>query len=522
MRRFGPLSALQLEGLNDDALEMVLAAAAEPAGKCLESLSLQRGLFSGTCAYTSAAQLPAWEDAPAVLLPRLLELEFGGCGFLTDAGLEALTAAAPALIRLRLTVNAFLHRPRLACPELKYCTLAICANLADDAVNDLCQGSPKLVDLSLWRCSSLQTPRLHGTRLVSVNLCECTSLLDGALHQLTSSCPQLATLLLAGCESLSGAPPSPSWPPFGMPLPGTSAALVPGATWAEANPGGSANVSGGGGGHGNMGLTLPPPPAPSNTPARPSCLTSLDLSDIHTMNDALLGAACTSAPQLRHLDFSRSGPAVCAPVVGGPCLLTLVSTRCESLADEAINWACDASPQLSTIMLALCGALQFPRIQGARLTDINLSGCAQLQDGAVTHACAHCPRLTRLSLSLCSALIEPIVRGAALRRVEMSHCERLSRPAISGVLIEQLALSGCAALEDEPLEAACRGCPKLAKLSIDGCGRLVGARLSSASLKTLSCQNVPSAVVEAAADRARLPALQRILSEDQNAIEEVD
>jgi hypothetical protein len=108
LRRLGPLRCLQLEGLNDDALEMVLEVAADPKfGGRLENLSLQRGVFSGTCAFTY------WEDAPTMLLPRLRELELGGCGFLTDAGLEALTAAAaPTLTRLRVTVNALLRRPR--------------------------------------------------------------------------------------------------------------------------------------------------------------------------------------------------------------------------------------------------------------------------------------------------------------------------------------------------------------------------------------------------------------------------
>lgn len=141
MKRFGPLRQLQLEGLNDEGLDAVLATAAQTASR-LEVLSLQRGVFSGTGMYTSSAILPDWTHTPS--LPRLLELELGGCGFLTDAGLEALLGATPLLARLRITVNALLRRPRLSCPGLVHATLAICANLADDAVDDLCAGAPLL------------------------------------------------------------------------------------------------------------------------------------------------------------------------------------------------------------------------------------------------------------------------------------------------------------------------------------------------------------------------------------------
>ncbi|KOO29242.1 scf e3 ubiquitin ligase complex f-box protein grra [Chrysochromulina tobinii] len=444
LRRLGPLRCLQLEGLNDDALEMVLEVAADPKyGGRLENLSLQRGVFSGTCAYTSSLRLPDWEDAPTMLLPRLRELELGGCGFLTDAGLEALTAAAaPTLTRLRVTVNALLRRPRLTLPHLQHCTIAICANLTDEAVHDLCAGSPQLAELSLWRCTALRTPPVRGASLTSLNLCECTSLHDRALRPLAAS--------------------------------------------------------------------------------RQSSLTTLDVSDILTMNDALLSAACASAPKIRHLDFSRSGHAVIAPSVGGPCLTHLIGTRCEALADETVSAACDTSPRLSTLMLALCGSLRSPRIHGALITDLNMSGCSMLQDSAVTYACMHCPRLSRLSLSLCGMLASPIVRGPALKRIELSHCERLCRPSLGGPQIEQLIFAGCTALEDDALEFACKDCPRLLKLTIDGCAGLVAPRLKSATLHSLSCQHLAHLVVEAATERSRLPALKHIVSEDAHAIEEIE
>lgn len=547
LRRLGPLRCLQLEGLNDDALEAVLSAMAdEGSGRRLESLSLLRGVFTGSCAYTSSILLPKWEDTPAKLLPRLLELELGGCGYLTDTGIEALTAATPALARLRVTVNALLCRPRLTIPNLKYCTLAICANLCDDAVSDLCAGSPMLTELSLWRCSSLQSPRFGGPMLASLNLCECTSLQDRALRPLATSCPKLVTLLIAGCESLTSTLEAARLPFGGLSADAARAATAPETTPMTAHtPTAETAVA-------TVAMVMSAAAAAS--PAT-SSLTTLDVSDILSMNDVLLSAACVGAPRLRHLDFSRSGPSVTAPAVGGPRLTNLVATRCEALADDAVTNACDASPALATLMLALCGALHTPRIHGPRLTDVNLSGCALLQDAAVSHTCAtrpappvmstsqmtfrehpmsirvpsechrrctHCPRLTRLSLSLCGRLVEPIVRGEALRRVELSHCDHLARPLIAGRRIEQLSLSGCASLEDGPLEEAVRECPSLAKLSIDGCGRLVAARLKSASLQTLSCQNVPAAVVEAAADRGRLPALHRIVSEEQRLAVEVD
>ena len=552
LRRLGPLRCLQLEGLNDDALEMVLEVAADPKfGGRLENLSLQRGVFSGTCAYTSSLRLPDWEDAPTMLLPRLRELELGGCGFLTDAGLEALTAAAaPTLTRLRVTVNALLRRPRLTLPHLQHCTIAICANLTDEAVHDLCAGSPQLAELSLWRCTALRTPPVRGASLTSLNLCECTSLHDRALRPLGEACPQLATLLIAGCESLTsqlephtlpfggrlaggagagngnhsgtdagvgspiGSPLvlSPAMPPLPLPPPSTPPAGItmplmttPSSTY----------------------ITLPPslPPSLPTAPAaasRQSSLTTLDVSDILTMNDALLSAACASAPRIRHLDFSRSGHAVIAPSVGGPCLTHLIGTRCEALADETVSAACDTSPRLSTLMLALCGSLRSPRIHGALITDLNMSGCSMLQDSAVTYACMHCPRLSRLSLSLCGMLASPIVRGPALKRIELSHCERLCRPSLGGPQIEQLIFAGCTALEDDALEFACKDCPRLLKLTIDGCAGLVAPRLKSATLHSLSCQHLAHLVVEAATERSRLPALKHIVSEDAHAIEEIE
>ena len=138
LRRLGPLRHLQLEGLDDDALATVLAEAGRSASRSpspgspvqcrgLETLCLQRGVFSGTCLYTchpdltdalptrspltgdaslaATLSLPAGLAAPSRLLPRLLELDLGGCGQLTDAGLEALTAEAPLLARLRITVS---------------------------------------------------------------------------------------------------------------------------------------------------------------------------------------------------------------------------------------------------------------------------------------------------------------------------------------------------------------------------------------------------------------------------------
>ena len=478
LRRFGPLRQLQLEGLDDVALDDLLCEISHSrAGCCLEVLSLQRSVFAAATLHACSPLVPKWMGP--TIMPSLLELELGGCGALTDAGLEALTSAAPALLRLRVTVNALLRRPRLSCPKLRFATLAICANLMDVAVDHLCLASPLLEELSLWRCSSLTAPSLRGAHLTIVNLSECISLEDRALSTLLRHCPRLTNLSLAGCEALSC----------------EIADLAHTVTLGS------------------------PPVLPGG-----ACLTTLDASDICGMNDALLSAMCQFSPALRHLDFSRSGAAVQFPQIGGEHLLTLVGTRCEALSDMTVSSACDKSPLLSSLMLALCSSLYSPRIHGECLTDVNLSGCTALQDGAVTHVCMHSPHLARLSLSLCASLVEPVVRGSCLRRVELSHCEKLARPSIGGECIEQLSFSGCSTLEDRALEAACAGCPRLAKLSINGCGKLVAARLVSASLQTLSCQNVPRAVIEAAADRTFLPLLERVVSEDVGApiVEEVE
>ena len=63
---------------------------------------------------SAAAVLPSLPSLvpPSRLLHRLAELDLGGCGNLTDAGLEALVGAAPLLSRLNLTVNALLRTPR--------------------------------------------------------------------------------------------------------------------------------------------------------------------------------------------------------------------------------------------------------------------------------------------------------------------------------------------------------------------------------------------------------------------------
>lgn len=332
--------------------------------------------------------------------------------------------------------------------------------------------------LNLWRCSALVAPRVRGPLLETLNLCECVQLVDRALPPLCTACPALRTLMIAGCESLSGELGAPAPSLLGLP------ALQSG--------------------FGGPGLTM------------------LDVSDIRLMNDELLSAVCAASPNLRRLDISRSGNLVQSPVVGGPQLTSLVSTRCQHLGDDAVSAACDASPRLTSLMLALCGTLYSPRMHGALLSDVNLSGCAQLQDAAVSYLCGHSPLLSRLSLSLCPCLAEPLIHGACLKRVELSHCEHLSAPTVHGPLVEYLNLSGCAALEDAALEAACTHCPRLIKLSINGCGRLVAARLISPSLQTLNCQQVAPAVVEGVTDRARLPALKRVVSEEPQTIEEVD
>ena len=56
------------------------------------------------------------------------------------------------------------------------------------------------------------------------------------------------------------------------------------------------------------------------------------------------------------------------------------------------------------------------------------------------------------------------------------------------------SLSGCAQLEDAPLEAALSRSPCLIKLSINGCARLVSPKLSSASLQYLRCEGVAAEV----------------------------
>jgi hypothetical protein len=490
---------LRLEGLDDEALVTVAAAVAAHAPR-LEVLWLQRGLFSGSGLFTCHGALPpehqlvgdgmdaahpvissAESSSPAApsphppifqcpspvappsrLFPRLLEMDLGGCGQLTDAGLEALVSAAPLLASLRVTVNALLRRPRLTCPWLRSATLAICANLCDGAVDALVLGSPLLRELNLWRCSSLHRPAIRAPYLEKLNLCECVEMEDGALHHVGAGCPKLSSLLLAGCDALAG----------------------------------GARYGGG-----------------------PS-LTALDVSDMASTCDALLTAACESSPSLKRLDFSRSGPAVQAPNVGGSHLTALIATRCESLVDEAVSGACDTSPALQTLMLALCAALHSPRIHGEQVCEINLSGCFALRDSAVAYACAHCPRLTRLSLSLCAALVEPVICGASLRKVELSHGEKLSRPFVEGASLEELSLSGCAKLEDSAVEGACGRCPKLRRLSISGCSKLRHCRVESASLRVLICKGVAPELSEAAGDRLRCPALSKLVSDKVDAMDD--
>ena len=478
MQTLGPLQRIQLEGLDDDALATVLAAAGRTAhdrkltgssagGMGLENLWLQRGQFSGSCLYTCdprlAAALP--ERSPLVddvgcgppspsrspkLLPRLLELDLGGCGQLTDAGLEALTAEAPLLAQLRITVNSRLSKPRLSCPWLRSATIAICTNLDDEAVDALCAGAPLLRELSLWRCSSLRTPAIEARNLRTLNLCECAELTDGAIMHVAKNGAHLSSLYLAGCDALGGS--TPHW-------------------------GGGAS------------------------------LTTLDVSDLPSITDAQLTAACVASPELTRLDCSRSGPSVQVPVIGGPKLGALLCTKCEHLVDESVSGACDRSPVLVSLMLALCTSLFSPRIHGEAITELNMSGCRLLQDAAVTHACKHCPRLAKLSLSLCAALLEPIIVGASLRRVELSRAEGLSRPIIGGPLLEELALSGCPLLEDASLEGAMRHCPRLRRLMISGCTALEHACIVGPSLRILECHNVARAVVDGAADRMHCPQL---------------
>ena len=492
--KLGPLRRVQLEGLDDDSLATVLAAVATGSGsrhRGLEVLWLQRGVFSGACLYTCHPKLAGYhivgdgdELVPCLpvspisvtcsppsprtgrLLPRLLELDLGGCGQLTDAGLEALTASAPLLARLRITVNALLRKPRLTCPWLRSATLAICANLQDEAVSTLCKSSPMLRELNLWRCSSLKAPAFRLPYLETLNLCECADLTDAATTSV-ASCTQVTSLMLAGCDGLAG---THRW----------------------------------GGG---------------------KALTTLDVSDMSATNDAQITAACADSPELRRLDFSRSGPGVQAPTVGGQKLQTIIATRCEHLVDDAVTGACDASPNLQTLMLALCTSLHSPRIHGERLAELNLSGCFALQDAAVTFVCENSPMLSRLSLSLCAALSAPSICGPNLRRLEMSHGEALSKPKIGGPSLSELSLSGCNNLEDEALESLCDNAPMLRKLSISGCAKLKAARFSSLSLQVLQCQGVARELVDFAADRLQCPALHKIVCEvyvQADGFEEVD
>lgn len=502
-----------LEGLDDDGLASVLAAAAKSSlasgnpSQGLEVLWLQRGEFSGACLYTchpkladhAATLVDVCDDnvpsqtqaaAPVVtspvsvlaaappmlstgsaalvvlppslppsppkgrLLPRLVELDLGGCGQLTDAGLEALCASAPILARLRVTVNARLQRPRLTCPWLRSATLAICANLQDEAVASLCRGAPLLRELNLWRCSSLVAPGFRLPYLETLNLCECVDLTDGALASVTA-CSRLSSLLLAGCDSLAGS-----------------------------------HRFGGG-----------------------RSLTALDVSDIAATTDAQLTAACADSPDLRRLDLSRSGPGVRSPSLGGTHLQAIIATRCEHLGDDAVTLACGSAPALQTLMLALCTSLHSPRILGERLSELNLSGCSALQDAAVTFACQNAPTLRRLSLSLCAALVAPRVVGPCLQRVELSHCEALSLPLIGGLAMVELSLSGCSRLEDAALDGLCDRAPALRKLSISGCTKLKDTRLRAPALMVLNCHGVARSVVDTAADRLQCPQLHKLVSD---------
>ena len=509
LHAFPSLRRLQLEGLDDAAL-MTVVAGLRHASCPIEALGLQKGIFTGTGLYTcheamsiddmivgdndhiqahgdagipdlsdaaigaaspavppspassdggsAAAVLPSLPSLvpPSRLLHRLAELDLGGCGNLTDAGLEALVGAAPLLSRLNLTVNALLRTPRLTCPWLRSATIAICANLRDEAVSRLCVGAPLLGELSLWRCSSLSSPAIRAPHLEILNLCECVELREAAVHALHQACPRLRSLLLAGCAGLGDG----------------------GAVW---------------GGH-----------------TRPTNLTHLDLSDNASATEASLNSMCALSPRLRRLDVSRSGHALRAPVMGGVDLTNLICTRCEGLEDEAVSAACDRSPRLASLMLALCTSLHSPRVHGAQLTELNFSGCHQLQDAAASHACRHAPSLARLTLSLCASLVAPFLRAPSLRRLDCSHCEKLATPDVGGEALEEACLSGCAMLEDTALEAACARSPSLARLTISGCTRLSAAKIEGRHLRLLAARGVDRRVVDAATDGLRCPTLRKV------------
>lgn len=225
---------------------------------------------------------------------------------------------------------------------------------------------------------------------------------------------------------------------------------------------------------------------------------------------------------------------------GGAELTALIATRCERLEDEAASLACASSPLLATLTLSMCVLLQLPRLAAPRLVEANLHGCTGLMDHALDQLCEGSPRLARLGASLCAALEAPVLVGASLRQLNLSHCQRLRAPRVAGPLLSVLkvaaramndarrarpphelpaALSwqvaGCPLLADEPLEEACRRCPRLTRLNIADCTGLRAPHLRSGALQVLSCQGLEPGVVAAleAVSRSSCPALIKLKSE---------
>ena len=153
LQLFPALHSLRLEGLDAEMLEHVLCSLGRGDGEPsrLRELNLARGSFE------RLPLPPAWAGLTA--------LDLGGCGQLGDAALEQAVGAAPRLERLRLTMNAKLRVPRLACPRLRAASMSICAHLEDAAVDALVAGAPLLQELCLWRCASLRAPKVAALTL---------------------------------------------------------------------------------------------------------------------------------------------------------------------------------------------------------------------------------------------------------------------------------------------------------------------------------------------------------------------
>ena len=181
-------------------------------------------------------------------------------------------------------------------------------------------------ELCLWRCASLRAPKVEAPCLRALNYSDCFELSDAAVERACTQCPALQKLQLAGCNALRGG-------------------------WRASSLGGEE-------------------------------MSSLDLSDVRTLDDDVLSGAVARCPRLTRLDCSGCST-LHSPVIGGAHLRALLLSRCDALSDEAVTMACARSPGLSSLVLSLCPSLCMPRCFSPELIEANLSGCSSLLDEAV-------------------------------------------------------------------------------------------------------------------------------------------